>query len=79
VRAAGRAPDLRLAATFVPPDHLGPLPRDLAERAREVLASIGDVTAELQADIARTREQLHDLHRHDPRGPKPASTFDQRA
>lgn len=79
VRLAGRATDLRVAATFVPPDHLGPLPRELAERARQVLATIGDVTEELRADIARTRTQLDDLHRHDPRGPKPASAFDTRA
>lgn len=79
VRAVEQAPDTRHPGTFVPPEHLGPLPHDLAERARAVLDAVRSASASVRAELHRTGTQLRDLGRHDPRGPKPASSFDQLA
>lgn len=79
VRAVGRTLDGRNPVTFVPPDHLGPLPAELADRVRDVLGTIATVSDTVRDGLERTRTQLHDLHRHDPRGPKPASVFDTHA
>ena len=80
VLAVERAPQRRARPRrFVPPTDLGPLPRELAGRARAVLSTIDDVSELVREDMARTSEQLRALRRHDPRGPKPASSFDAHA
>lgn len=67
------------AAEFVPPSGLGPLPRQLAARARTLLRSVDAATADLRTDLERTRQQLDELRQMDPRGPKPPGSFDARA
>lgn len=74
--AAGDDPVARPSGPFLPPEHLGPLPATLADRARVVLGTLGDVTRAVRGELDRTRQQLDDLGKHDPRGPKPASAFD---
>jgi len=64
---------------FVPPAHLGPLPAELADRAREVLGTLDAASHVAAAELARTAEQLALLARHDPRGPRPASALDVQA
>jgi hypothetical protein len=67
------------ARPFLPPAHLGPLPDELADRARAALATIADVSRTVRAELAATRSQLDELARHDVRGPKPPSSLDTRA
>lgn len=80
LHAVERTPEgrARPAPAFVPPTDLGPLPGELATRARELLASMASTADLVRADMARTTEQLRELRLHDPRGPRPAASFDSR-
>lgn len=81
LQAAQRSPGgwMHHAAEFVPPSGLGPLPRQLAARARALLRVVDATTADLRSDLERTQQQLDELHQMDPRGPKPPGSFDTRA
>lgn len=74
--AAGDEPVARPSGPFLPPEHLGPMPSTIADRARVVLGALGDATRTVTGELDRTRQQLDELGKHDPRGPKPASAFD---
>jgi hypothetical protein len=71
--------DAPAARPFLPPAHLGPLPSELADRARDVLATLGDVSVVLRSELDATGERLAELGRHDVRGPKPPSSVDLQA
>lgn len=81
LQAVQRGPAGRMlpAAEFVPPSGLGPLPRQLATRARTLLRAVDAATSELRTDLERTQQQLDELRQMDPRGPKPPGSFDARA
>lgn len=71
--------DSPAARPFLPPAHLGPLPPELADRARDVLATLAEVSVVLRAELAATGDRLAELGRHDVRGPKPPSSVDLQA
>lgn len=70
---------IRPRPAFVPPDDLGPLPRELAERARAILADVGRVASVVSAEMTRTTAQLQEQRAMDPRGPRGPRNFDSRA
>lgn len=69
----------RSRVAFEPPTDLGPLPRELADRARAVLAALERTAEEVRTEMRQTTKQLEELRHLDPRGPKPPSSFDSRA
>ncbi len=79
VERASRGGRMRNVVDFVPPDDLGPLPRELAERARVVLADVNKVADDVRAEMHRTTVQLTELHAMNPRGPRAPSSFDSKA
>ncbi len=70
---------LRARTEFLPPDDLGPLPRELADRARSTLAALAGAAEVVRAEMRNTARQLDELRQMDPRGPRPPSSFDHRA
>lgn len=68
----------RKVTPFAAPD-LGPLPAELADRARALLEQVRAAEAEVRADMARTTVQLRELRHMDPRAPRPPSSIDTRA
>jgi hypothetical protein len=78
-RLAAAHDEASSARPFLPPEHLGPLPEELASRARDVLATISDVSRQVRAELSATSAQLEELGRHDVRGPKPPSSVDLQA
>jgi hypothetical protein len=71
-RAALDGGDESGLAPFVPPERLGPLPPELAERARALLAEATDVEAELQGALAHIGEDLAVVRRLDAAVGRPA-------
>lgn len=78
VERASRGNRMRNVLDFVPPD-LGPLPRELAERARLVLADVNKIADSVRAEMHRTTVQLAESHAMDPRGPRGPTSFDSKA
>lgn len=79
VGRASRGGRMRNVLSFVPPDDLGPLPRDLAERARAVLGDVNKVADSVRAEMHRTTVQLAEMQAMNPRGPRAPSSFDSKA
>ncbi len=75
--AAGSVPRAQRGA-FAAPD-LGPLPAELADRARDLLGQLRAAEAAVHAELEATSRQIRELRAMDPRAPRPASGLDTRA